>query len=116
MKRYKAYKKTYSPNDKVYVLVYYESFDGSIFTMRIAENTVKRKSNYKSSPYIVLKFDNYGGVFCRLPEWLAPRTPEGKRFLQQRAKKIIEGKISNMKKEASKKENNYRNAIKALNK
>ncbi len=95
-KRYKPYKKTYRANEKVYVLAYYESFDKSIFIMRLCKNTVRsvhKRPGYTNYPLIELKRNNNAISSFIHYDWLAPRTIAGKNFLQKRARAIVNSKI-----------------------
>lgn len=93
MKRYKPYKKSYKAGEKIYRLVVHENCYGKLFDAYICANTIATVYYGNKWRYpIELKYPDKFGVYM-YPEWIAPRTPHGKKFLEDRAKSIIKSKI-----------------------
>jgi hypothetical protein len=107
MNRYKLYKKNYKAGDKIYRLVIYENCYGKLFHAQICVNTIASvyRGNKNRLP-IELKYPDKFGTYM-YPEWIAPRTPQGKKFLQNRAKSVIRAKIGLL----TKLQNEYRKLL-----
>jgi transcriptional regulator of heat shock response len=106
-KRYKPYKKGYKKGEKVYHLHMYCSWNNATIMASLRATTVisVRHQKWRHPIEVSNKNNTEHNVF---PEWVAPRTPEGKKFLQDRAKNIIQGKMKYLMKEANKQQEKLR--------
>lgn len=110
MKRYKPYKNNYKAGEKIYKLVIYEKCYGKLFHAFISCNTIASvyHGKYHRLP-IELKYPDKFGTYV-YPEWIAPRTSVGKKFLQERAKSVIRAKIGLL----TKLQNEYRKLLRSF--